>query len=398
MNEQLPNWSEFLETMKPAQELIALALTPDDEQFKAELCQQFILNIAFGYFILFNSTPDHPDWAPMPGTIFLAQPNPDDVYLQAPLRGDRTYRVSGERGTTLLMVFVIKQGMAGMIDPPHPLVGFYDADELTIDANGCFEFILSSERPAGYKGDWLYLDPKGKVIQARIRAYDWENERDGRLAIECLDGPLLKPMPDKAEIAQRMNVIAKFVDRHSRLWLNYHRDLRARQEVNTLALTGFTEFGGLGEQGAGQRMQHYWQGIFEFKQGEALILETEIPKEVKFWNIQLNDLLFNTIDYVNRQGSLNGRQARLDKDGRFRAVLSTEDPGIHNWLDTDGYHMGVVVGRWVRSDSNPVPTLKRVPLADIRKHLPPDTPTISAEERGETVRRRRRAWQMRRRW
>src|SRR3546814_4429350 len=39
--------------------------------------------------------------------------------------------------------------------------------------------------------------------------------------------------------------------------------------------------------------QHYYQGIFRLQPGKALILETELPERVRYWNIQLNDPLWN---------------------------------------------------------------------------------------------------------
>ena len=37
---------------------------------------------------------EHPDWAPLWNPVYLQQPNPDTIYLYAPLRGDLTYRVT----------------------------------------------------------------------------------------------------------------------------------------------------------------------------------------------------------------------------------------------------------------------------------------------------------------
>ncbi len=99
-----------------------------------------------------------------------------------------------------------------------------------------------------------------------------------------------------------------------------------------------------------------------------------------------------------RQSSLNGHQARVDSDGRFRAVISLEDPGVHNWLDPGGTLRGLLIGRWLGCSSNPVPTLKRVPLKEVRKHLPADTPVVAAEERAAQLRARRIGGQLRRRW
>ena len=44
------------------------------------------------------------------------------------------------------------------------------------------------------------------------------------------------------------------------------------------------------------------------------------------------------------------------------------------------------------------PMIKRVKLAELRQHLPADTPVVTPEERAEELRRRVRACQRRRRW
>ncbi len=129
-----------------------------------------------------------------------------------------------------------------------------------------------------------------------------------------------------------------------------------------------------------------------------MILETELPKKNRYWNVQINDELWNAVEFIHRQSSLNGHQARLDADGRFRAVISLQDPGVPNWLDTGGYLQGMLIGRWYAADSTPMPTLKRVPFAELRKHLPKDTPSITAAQRAEALRARRVGGQLRRRW
>jgi hypothetical protein len=67
-------------------------------------------------------------------------------------------------------------------------------------------------------------------------------------------------------------------------------------------------------------------------------------------------------------------------------------------LDTGGYLQGMLIGRWYAADSAPIPTLKPVPLAKLREHLPADTPFITADERAEVLRARRVGGQLRRRW
>jgi hypothetical protein len=144
--------------------------------------------------------------------------------------------------------------------------------------------------------------------------------------------------------------------------------------------------------------QVYLPAFFQLEDDEALILETAIPKVCKYWNFQLNDPLFNAIEYVYRASSTNGAMARLDSDGKFRAVISLVDPGVPNWLDPAGFREGGIYGRWYAADSCPTPTITRMKLAELREHLPEDTPMVSAQQRAEELRRRVRACQRRRRW
>ena len=114
--------------------------------------------------------------------------------------------------------------------------------------------------------------------------------------------------------------------------------------------------------------------------------------------MQLNDPYFNALEYVYRLSSTNGAMAKLSSDGKYRGVIALTDPGVPNWLDPAGYKEGGIYGRWYDCDSEPVPTLTRVKLADLRAHLPIDTPVVTPEERADELARRVRACQRRRRW
>ena len=138
--------------------------------------------------------------------------------------------------------------------------------------------------------------------------------------------------------------------------------------------------------------------MFELEEDEALIIETELPEQRHYWNFQLNDPYFNALEYVYRLSSTNGHFAKISSDGKFRAVLALNDPGVPNWLDTAGYKQGTIYGRWYDCDSCPTPTLTRVKLVDLRTHLPADTPVITPEERAKELADRVRGCQRRRRW
>lgn len=388
---QLLPWAEYVDLLKPAAKLHELTVDPHSEQLRAEQYRQFLMNLSLGYFLYFQSSADHPDWAPFLNSVYLLQPNPDDTYLFAPVRGDAVYRITGERGTVRLLTFLVGANMMGMGEGPGKNFSYHDADDdFTLGPDGGIDVVFSAERPQGYTGDWVQLHPEAEFIMVRQRSYDWAGERSARLAIERVGGDPLKPRQDIAAIDHRLRaLLGGFAERLSRQWLNYQNDVIRRGIINRLEMTDL---------GGSAPAQVYWQGMFRLEPGEALILETALPARQRYWNVQLNDELWNALEFVYRQSSLNGHQARIDADGRFRAVIALEDPGVPNWLDPVGTTYGMLIGRWYAADSLPMPTLTRVPLAEIRRHLPADTPVVSPAERAEQLRTRRLGAQLRRRW
>jgi len=387
---RLPSWSEFLELLKPAEALVGLTFDPQSEQLRAELYRQLLMNLSLGYFLYFQADADHPDWAPFLNSVFLLQPNPDDTYLLAPVRGDAVYRVAGNRGTVKVLTFSTGANMMGMADAPGRNFGYFDADELTVGPNGELDVLFSAERPAGYQGDWLPLHPDTEFIMVRNRAYAWGDEREASLAIERIGASPLKPRLSIGQIDGRIReLLGGFTQRLSRLWLNYQNAALKRGLINKIELADF---------GGAVPAQAYWQGIFRLAADEVLILETTLPARHRYWNVQLNDELWNAVEFIQRQSSLNGHQARIDADGRFRAVISLEDPGVPNWLDPAGTLQGMIIGRWYEADTLPIPTLTTVPFKDLRRHLPPETPRVTTAERAEQLRTRRIGGQLRRRW
>ena len=225
----------------------------------------------------------------------------------------------------------------------------------------------------------------------RQASYDWGEGRDGRFAIERVDVPLVPRRPDAAEIARRLERLAAHPQNYAGLWLRHMAAQRAKNLFNSFEHDDWAGRGGV-------TGQHYFQGLFRLEPGHVLLLETGLPEKVRYWNAQLADPLWNSIDWLNRQGSLNGGQMRLDSDGRARAVIALEDPGVPNWLDPGGWSEGAIMLRWTEASSAPIPALRSVLAGDLRDVLPADTPLVTAEERQLSLRNRRRGVQLRRRW
>ncbi len=58
-------------------------------------------------------------------------------------------------------------------------------------------------------------------------------------------------------------------------------------------------------------------------------------------------------DFANRRISYNRQQVDYEDDGSFRLVVAHQDPGVPNWLDTEGRPSGQLYWRYVLPVESP---------------------------------------------
>lgn len=391
----MKSWAEYVDLLKPAGDILAEAASPIDEQLQADLYRQFSMNLSQAYFLLMMADPRYPEFIPYLNSGFLLQPNPDSIYYVASVEGTGIYRVTGERGNSPVVGFATGDKMFGTNGLKMGKgYGNYDVDDLTLDADGRFSVIFSDKRPDGYEGDWLHLHPECDFIMLRQFSYDWGRERDVRVAIERLD----KPVQPKArltpeEVDVKLKKVFSYMRDVSHVGMVQMKRPRDGGFVNKMHIHTFQDMGN------GQDWpQAYFEMVFDIGHDEALIVESDLPETRTYWNVQVIDGLWNQVDIPYRHSSLNGHTARIDNDGRFRAVLSHQDPGFHNWLDTGGSNYGMLIGRWYRCSSTPTPQITKVKFSDVSTVLTRTSPQISVKEREVLMRDRLVGSQMRRKW
>lgn len=391
----MQSWTEYLDILKPVDDILNETPSPVDEQLRADLYRQISMNLSQAYFLLMMADPRYPEFIPYLNSGFLLQPNPDAVYYVASVDGAGAYRVTGERGNAPVAGFATGDKMFGTNGLKMGKgFGNYDLDDLTFDDEGRFSVIFSAERPSGYDGDWLHLDPASDFIMVRQFSYDWGNERDVRLAIERLDKPAeMKARLTPAEVDVKLRKIFSYALDVTRVGTVQMKRPRDGGFVNKMHIHTFQDMGN------GQDWpQAYFEMIYDIGPDEALVMTSELPEKRPYWNVQVIDGLWNQVDIPYRQSSLNGHSARVDADGKFRAVLSHVDPGLANWLDTGGNGYGMLIGRWYRCSSQPVPQIAKMKLAEVDAYLGSGSPRASVEDRAAQLRQRLIGNQMRRKW
>jgi hypothetical protein len=73
-------------------------------------------------------------------------------------------------------------------------------------------------------------------------------------------------------------------------------------------------------------------------------------------------------DYRYRSCSLNRAQMKADAEGRFRFVVASEDPGVPNWIDTEGHAVGTLYWRFLLPEGElEQPSCEVVSLSELQK-------------------------------
>jgi hypothetical protein len=387
-------WEELIDALRPLGARVATqAWNGDCEQSRMETYRLLAMAMAQGFIDYVYPDPQHPDWMPAYNTALnLLAPVPDYMYQIAVIEGGGTYRITGRRGTSIFVdisIFTSFPSLGGQ----GPVVGRISLDSLDMTDDGSLELILSPERPAGYAGNWFALDPRAVRLQVRHASYDWLNETDASLSIERLDVAAAKPRESAESIRRKLLSLSTWAERSVMWGINQINKERGQGVVNRLIAYDFSSVGGYDP-----KIQAYFEGLFDLGPDEALVIESELPEKRRYWSILLADDQYSTVNWMYRQSSLNGHQAHIDSDGKFRAVVAVNDPGVPNWLDTGGYHQGAIQLRWNECSSQPVPEVVKVPFADVRRYLPADTPVVTPALREQALRLRTRGAQRRRRW
>jgi len=119
---------------------------------------------------------------------------------------------------------------------------------------------------------------------------------------------------------------------------------------------------------------------------EALIIE--FNSHDGFWMMTNMGVFFNSMDYLYRSVSYTPSRTKADSDGKVRLILCHEDPGYHNWMDTQGFERGNVTYRNLMSEAHTVFRTELVKRSRLADSLPADTVRVSHDERLRQMRER----------
>jgi hypothetical protein len=301
--------------------------------------------------------------------------NPDCLYGYTRVRGDARYRITGRAGSARHLELQVNRGHQSDGDVGGwRAVSALSGDELVTAQDGTFEIVLGGEPQTT---NWLALDDDASFLLVRQYFSDWEAEEPAALIIEREgDDVFPPPPPSAARLGGEVELLGQWLSTGLRCWDGLGRGLSSATPGDVTPFVPPPEASGL-------KGQAYGMGSWSCEPSEAVVLELE-PPTCRMWGISLCDRWWQSIDFANRQSSINDSQATLGPDGEFVGVITHDDPGVANWLDPGGHRRGTLALRYLLPDpTDHLPPLRQRVVArdDLARELPEGFPTITAFER-----------------
>lgn len=300
--------------------------------------------------------------------------NPDNLNYIAVISGAGTYQLSGIRGNSVDLSFQAITGFPGDDTTGTPTATL-SLPQISVNPNGNYTINIGQ---AAQSGNWLPTTAQTTVLSIRETFNNWGTAVPDQLHLVRVDqtGPPLVHLSSD-QIVSALNAASGQVVEESVFWDAYWTALLARLPANFVIPASAT-VGGLPTQISS--LDH-----FDLAPGQALVIDVPPDQYSAYQGLEVADVWGQTLPYATHESSLNASQAYLGSDGLYHFVISATDPGVPNWIDTDGHSEGFVFLRW-QANTGPFtsadnPTGGPVSLSNLASVLPGGTPKVTPVQR-----------------
>lgn len=377
-------WTDLCDSLRAAGTRVVGPDVPDSPLDRAVGYRYLTQFVEAGInFCVAHADADYPEFTRMMDMgMRWGLDSPDCLYIVATVKEGLEYRIWGDSGSSNHMDIQLNTGHYALGDiSAVRTLGSIGRDDLILDSEDRFEVFVGGQPR---DSNWIPSGAEAGFVMIRQNFLDWANERPGNFQIERVGAPVEKPNLHTDQIAERIDLLCSWIEKGGSLWETMSRGMLSLEPNTTVTYAPEESEGNSGLKG-----QIYCQGNFRCGPDEAVIFEAT-PPPARHWNVSLANFYWEAVDFMTRQGSLNGNQAELDEDGVFRAVIAHRDPGVPNWLDPSGQESGTLILRFILAEEKLLPPVSRVvPFECVRSELPSSTRRVSAAERERTLRERR---------
>lgn len=320
-----------------------------------------------GLALQFERAPERPAFRRIvtPTRKFTGD-NADAIYYDAPISAKYVYRVRGKMAGAVYVSITIEAGVedGGL---RGRTAGVINDTQLDIAADGSFEIALGGPERAR---NWLPLPDDAYALTTRHyfeekHCVAADPTRFIPLTIEVVGGSPAPAAPSDASVAAGIRRVLGFVrDRTIGMPPMANREQPA---FVSKVPNQFPKPAKPGAMGLAAFDAAYSMAPYLIAPDQALVITARWPK-CRAANVDLWTRHQMTYDYANRQVSLNRAQTQYEADGSFRVVIAHRDPGLPNWLDSEGRPFGVVFWRYMLPEGEiETPQASVVKLGDIAR-------------------------------
>lgn len=293
--------------------------------------------------------------------------NADAIYYDAPVDPSRVYRVRGRMDGAVYVSITIEAGAAEGRFASNT-AGVLNDSQFDIAADGSFELRVGGPPQAR---NYLALPPGSARITTR---HYFEEARSAaadparHLALEIETTPRVAPgeFVGDAGVAAGIRRVANFL--RGRTLEQPPMANRPQPPFVSIVPNQFPQPVKPGDFAFAAADAAYSMAPYLLGPDHALEIRGRWPvcrcANVSLWNRHMQ-----TYDYANRQVSRNRKQTQLEPDGSFRMLLAHRDPGLPNWIDTEGRPFGLVFWRFMLPEG-PIetPRARVVPFAELSRN------------------------------
>jgi hypothetical protein len=306
--------------------------------------------------------------------------NPDVTYWTIPIHQDNDYIISGLRyNKPAEMTFSLIK------NPNSQRTVFILTDrDIKMNDDGKTYEILVSGNADRYHHNLMKSNKEVSLLFVRYTVGKWEDVKPDVLSVKKVYGPLKQSQSEKNIVRNARRFLWESIFFYIigalgiKTLMNKKNYFHQPEQSNTLGtlVTQASSF-----------------AYFKLKENEAMIV-TVFLGNAAYFVLPVTTFGLISVDPARYQSSLNNFQADRNPDGSYTFVISKQDLGIYNWIDTVGMTEGTVMARWQNfSENNPLnarPSIHAevVCIDQLYKKLPPHIRMISKEERNICLKER----------
>ena len=377
-------WNEFTDRLKQIGEKITGPTGARSARERAEGYRYLLRLVSAGHELEMEADRRHPRMARMMTPIRKFKGDgTDTLYHEAKLDAGLDYRLRVRRGDDVFFsVTVYDRDDSGA----YRIVDDLCDEAITWqdeDGEQVAWIQLGAERPEGVD-NWVHVEGTRPFVFTRqyfpefVHATDAGRYRPAHFAIECLSDPGVPDALTEQDLAEGLQRVIDFVDDASDVCIGLsifaglnlisyektqggqavdatqitegrmHLDDERHDEYTPEELAAMVDPKLIANNLPGPGIQ-YLGAWFRLRDDEVIVIEgRNVP--CRYWSCQILTRYLESGDYRHHRVGLNDRQVKLAGDGSFVIHACAEDPGVDNWLCTQGYTDGHIVMRTLLAD------------------------------------------------